>query len=257
MSITLYEHADFNGRKVILTESNMDLTQIGFNDKASSLKVASGTWIVYQHINYEGRSYQVSAGSYNYGDICGSIGNDVISSVKLISNEICLYEHSGFGGTAMPLTESVPNLVTLGFNDKASSVRVAQGTWTLYEHVNYQGRSMLVTPGSYDIQKIREGLGNDVASSVKQMSCEIILYEHSDFKGMALPLTQSTPNLVDLGFNDKASSIIVVSGTWSVFEHVDYKGKCFTLNKPGTYNYKHLCDGIGNDVISSVRCDSF
>lgn len=256
MSITLYEHGGYKGRKVVLTDSNRNFCEIGFNDKASSIKVTSGTWILYEHANFQGKSYQVSQGCYDCSQVSAGVGNDTISSVKLVTNKITLFRDAGFKGTAVPLLESVPNFVSIGFNDEASSIKVEMGTWTVYEHVDYKGRSMQVTPGSYDIDKIHQGIGNDVISSVRLNTAEIVLYEHAGFEGRAVPITQSTPNLCDLNFNDKVSSIIVLSGTWSVFEHVDYQGKCHQFCR-GSYDYRMISGTIGNDVISSIRLDSY
>lgn len=256
MSITLYEHRDFHGRKVVLTNSHKDLNEIGFNNQASSIKVASGTWVVYQHKDFGGKCYQVSKGSYDYCDVCEGIGNDTISSVKLVSDKITLFRDAGFKGTALPLLESVPNFKHIGFNDEASSVKVEQGNWTLFEHVDYEGKSMAVSPGSYDVHELREGVGNDVISSVKLNSAQILLYEHDKFEGRAVPVTHSTPSLRDLSFDDKISSIIVVSGKWSVHEHADYHGKSCELTK-GSYDQRHISHHVGNDEISSVKLISY
>ena len=65
------------------------------------------------------------------------------------------------------MTESTPNLVRKDFNDIASSLEVTKGTWKLWEHVDYKGKFFVVTPGKYNINEIREKIGNDVISSVE------------------------------------------------------------------------------------------
>ena len=82
-SVTLYEHADYKGRKLTLTESTPNLVWRGFNDIASSVEVAKGTWKLWEHVDYKGNSFVVTPRKYNIGEIREKIGNDVISSVEL------------------------------------------------------------------------------------------------------------------------------------------------------------------------------
>ncbi len=164
--IKLYEHADFKGREVALTISANNLTNFGFNDVISSVKVVRGTWILYKDSNFQGKSYQIGPGSYGMGDISAKIGNDVVSSVQLVG-KITLYEHASFKGKTLTLEKSAPNFSDLKFNDEASSIKVLSGTWILYEHANYSGRSALIGKGDYDIQAVQGLIGNDVISSVK------------------------------------------------------------------------------------------
>ena len=83
MSITLYEHADFKGREVTLTQSTPNLKDVNdFNDIASSVRVNSGTWRLCEHVNYKGRYYDVGVGQHDIKKIEEKIGNDLISSVQ-------------------------------------------------------------------------------------------------------------------------------------------------------------------------------
>ena len=83
MSITLYEHADFRGREITLYKSTPDLRLVNdFNDKASSAKVTSGVWQLYEHVDYKGKYMEVTPGDYNSAIIIEKLGNDIISSVK-------------------------------------------------------------------------------------------------------------------------------------------------------------------------------
>ena len=86
MSIKLYEHSRYEGREVSLTDSNTNLVDIGFNDKASSVKVESGKWILWEHIHFEGKYYIIGSGHYDYEHLEQIIGNDKVSSVQKLSN---------------------------------------------------------------------------------------------------------------------------------------------------------------------------
>lgn len=166
-------------------------------------------------------------------------------------SQIVLYEHAGFQGQTIQLTESCPDLRKMHFNDKVSSIEVVSGSWKVCEHIEYSGKSWVIGPGRYDLLTIHENIGNDAISSV-QTAESITLFEHAGFSGRDLELHKSTPNFVPLGFNDKASSIKVASGTWIVYEHINYEGKYWEIG-PGEYDIKVLHEKIGNDVISSVK----
>ena len=86
MSIKLYEHWRYEGREVSLTDSNTNLVNIGFNDKVSSVKVESGKWILWEHIQFEGKYYIIGPGHYDVEHLKQIIGNDKVSSVQKLSN---------------------------------------------------------------------------------------------------------------------------------------------------------------------------
>jgi hypothetical protein len=92
--IELFEHSGFGGRQVVLTddESNLDAIH-NFNDETSSCRVTSGTFTLFQHINYEGFSFTVCArggpgsdGEYPNPSTLAD-RNGVVSSVKKNSDE--------------------------------------------------------------------------------------------------------------------------------------------------------------------------
>ena len=83
VAITIFEHHDFAGKSRVLDKSVPDfaIDSLDFHDVASSAIVTGGTWILYEHPNYQGENATCSA-----GDVIGlSIGDDVLSAVKLIS----------------------------------------------------------------------------------------------------------------------------------------------------------------------------
>ena len=250
MSIILYAHGGFKGRERALESSIGDLRSSNFNDKASSVKVQSGTWKLWEHVNFTGRCYQVGPGDYDIGIISAQIGNDVISSVELVP-KIILYEHGGFKGRERALESSIGDLRSSNFTDKASSVKVQSGTWKLWEHINFTGRCYQVGPGDYDIGIISAQIGNDVISSVELVP-KIILYAHGGFKGRERTLESSIGDLRSSNFTDKASSVKVQSGTWKLWEHINFTGRCYQVG-PGDYDIGIISAQIGNDVISSVE----
>ncbi|XP_062872208.1 epidermal differentiation-specific protein-like [Trichomycterus rosablanca] len=76
--ITLYEHADYKGRSIVLT-TETKLSYGNFNDIASSHKVQKGVWVLYQHVDRRGDKMLARAGH----DVPGyKTLNDRISQVR-------------------------------------------------------------------------------------------------------------------------------------------------------------------------------
>ena len=54
--ILFFERPDFNGRRFAATQSVSNLADQGFNDRASSVVVRSGTWQLCSDAYFRGRS---------------------------------------------------------------------------------------------------------------------------------------------------------------------------------------------------------
>jgi hypothetical protein len=53
--ITFYEHDNFNGRRFTVTDSISDFANMGFNDRASSVSIRSGSWQLCPDAFFRGR----------------------------------------------------------------------------------------------------------------------------------------------------------------------------------------------------------
>ncbi|MBN3313103.1 EDSP protein, partial [Atractosteus spatula] len=78
--IQLFEHINYNGREVTRREET-NLQEIAFSDRASSHKVKSGVWVLYEHINRQG-SQLVSFPGENVPNYVQISFNDVASHVR-------------------------------------------------------------------------------------------------------------------------------------------------------------------------------
>ncbi|XP_073693975.1 epidermal differentiation-specific protein-like [Garra rufa] len=78
--ITLFEHINYQGRKVTL-QKETNLQEIDFSDIASSHKVKGGVWVLYEHINRQGAQLVAFPGEEvpSYLPFCF---NDVVSYVR-------------------------------------------------------------------------------------------------------------------------------------------------------------------------------
>jgi len=104
---------------------------VGVSVAALSTQVMAATdspACFYQHINYQGKEFCVSAGSDN---LSKAPWNNYVSSVKLQPGfSLTLFENFNAGGRKLPLTASAANLVSLNFNDIASSYKIERASST-------------------------------------------------------------------------------------------------------------------------------
>jgi len=78
--ITFYEGESYRGRAFTTSQQVRDFSRIGFNDRASSVVVASGRWEVCEDARYSGRCVMLRPGSY---DSLRALGmENSISSVR-------------------------------------------------------------------------------------------------------------------------------------------------------------------------------
>ena len=87
--IVFYEYENLHGRSFSTDRSISNLDHSGFNDRASSAIVESGTWQVCEDAYYKGKCVTLRKGQY---PTLNSVGmNDVISSVRRLSKPVGPY----------------------------------------------------------------------------------------------------------------------------------------------------------------------
>merc|ERR1712142_89636 len=262
--MVVYDRTNYRGRYQILRSKKLrpgkyDRHQLKIgNDKVASVRCVHHTTVLkYEHEknNKTKKSSRKTKKSSR-------------STKKTSRSTKCgvLYEHANFGGRKYSISHSTKFVGW--FNDKTSSIVVNNG-WIMdvYQHSNYRGRKLRLNPGRHNMSSLRR-IGNDSISSVRctkktsrstkktggSAQCGV-LYEHDKLRGRQYPISHSTKFVG--WFNDKTSSIVVNKG-WImyVYQHSNYRGRQ-TQFYPGRYNVSRLRrDGIGNDSISSVRCQN-
>lgn len=143
-SITLFEHANYQGRSVTVTDDVTNLTSRGLNDAVSSMRIqGDGRWEVCIHADFRGNCQIIDQDMPNMSRWAF---NDRISSVRRVrfrgpgsETGVTLYSGPGFTGERLTLTGEVTNLQSRNFNDRAQSIEVHSGDWTVCVHANYDG----------------------------------------------------------------------------------------------------------------------
>jgi len=278
--ITLYKDRDFRGDTLTLRRAAPDLEQTGFNDSASSLIVRDGVWEVCTDPNYRGNCTRLQPGEYNRLELTL---NDRVASAREIVGvstapvvtapvaappavvapgpRIVLYQHPGFAGYGVEITETHGNLNRIPSYEPAAAAIVYGGTWRLCTLEYYRGECADFAPGRYDslgslngriysaeLVSAAPGPVGIVAPTPSEP--RVVLYELPDFAGQSLAIERrETPSLGWMGFRDRAASMRVEGGYWMFCTDVRFGGSCRTFG-PGEY------PRLGPDLdhhIASVR----
>lgn len=187
--LTLFEDDNFRSRAVTVRDTTDDLSRVGFNDKASSIMVRSGTWEVCTDSGFRGNCKNLTPGEYR--SMPGM--NDAISSVREVGRDgrgdgrgdgrndghrpdrdwghgndgrrasLEVYSGAGQNGGSARLDRDNGNFATIGFNDRATSIVIDGGYWQLCSDANYQGTCRVFGPGRHD--DLGRGLDGRVSSA--------------------------------------------------------------------------------------------
>ena len=164
--LTLYEFGNFAGRSLTATDAVSNFAPRGFNDRAASAVIRSGTWELCADADFRGRC--VTLGPGRYPDLA-SMGLDRnLSSVREIGaapdygggtgeawggggnrGRVTLYEGVGFAGEPFVADSTQPNLHDQDFNDRARSLIVLAGQWEMCTDAYYRGACETFGPGRY------------------------------------------------------------------------------------------------------------
>lgn len=170
VEITLYEHQNFDGRRMTLRGTLDNLDRTSFNDRASSITIRSGIWELCSDAYFHGNCRRLGPGQYAG---LGQGMNDTISSVRPVRGydegpgpgpyppppgagggsgppSIQLFERREFGGRSITLTKNAPNFENFGFNDRIDAAIVRRGVWRLCADERMQGNCRDFGPGRYN-----------------------------------------------------------------------------------------------------------
>lgn len=166
-TLELFELPDFEGASVSIKEDTPSLRDVGFLNKAQSLKITGEPWFLFSDANYKGNFRCFNQG--NYSSI-PAIQKDIESArhVKggLYNPKITLYEHINYGGRAVTLEKAANSLKSYGFDNMASSHKQVSGAWIVYAGEYYTGDQIVALAGD-EVPDYRKIGWNDKASSLK------------------------------------------------------------------------------------------
>lgn len=174
-AIVLYADPGFRGRSLLIDTRAPSLGRAGFNDRASSIEILSGTWRVCVHSEFRGRCEILSRSAPRLS----RLGlNDNISSVRPVRGRhdgyggypgrgaVTLFTDPRFSGRAIPIGGAVPYLSQLRANDNVSSIDVRSGRWLVCTDPEFRGRCEVIEG---PVRRLRDFGLNDNISSIRPL----------------------------------------------------------------------------------------
>ena len=156
-SIVLFDSPGMTGRSYTLNGPMRNFEGTGFNDRAVSAIVNSGTWQLCADADFQSSCEVLGPGQWpNLGSVTGRV-----SSARPVptsgggggwggNSRVVLYEGQNFSGRSYTVnTDVLSNLASTGFNDRASSMRVERGYWMFCTDANFMGECRTFGPGDY------------------------------------------------------------------------------------------------------------
>lgn len=171
----IYDGDNCTGDYRMLHDNVHDLHAMGFDNRANSFRVYSGTWSFYRDAGYQERNgpmititgYNPNAACQGFDDHAASRGfsfpDNRLSAVALTASVTTsklpaplvaiLYDHTHFQGQYRVLTRMTPNFHDIEFDNDAESIRVIRGIWAFYRNADYgqttSRPSLALGPGDY------------------------------------------------------------------------------------------------------------
>ena len=167
--ITLFSEENFRGEVRSFDRDVRRLSSVNFNDRARSVRVISGVWLLCEDANFGGRCEYVDRDIPDLRRL-GLRGN--ISSISLSpydvgpgAHAITLFQHDNFGGAFLGFDEEVRDLGQYNYNDTASSIRITSGRWLICEDRDFRGACEVVRG---DVRDLSSVYLNDRITSLRQ-----------------------------------------------------------------------------------------
>lgn len=265
--VTLYESEGFEGRKLVITQSQRAAFFAGsqFNNVTSSILVERIPMVTIYQGDYTGPSISLGVGRYNFSALA-DIG-DVSSARVPLGLRLILFENQNFTGRSIVLTRDTGTdlMTSYQFNNRTNSFivekieeekvkEIEKKSVIIYED-NFSGDSRRLAPGRYDYQQL--GIRDNSLSSITiPPGFRVQLFDHAGFEDRLMTLRADTN--VDFfltnSVNDKATALIVeeipiTEVTITVYTD-RFQGASQEL-LPGRYRAIDLT--VGNNSISSIR----
>lgn len=266
--VTLYEHAGFEGRKLVVTQNQRAsfFAENKFNNVTSSILVEWIPMVTIYQGDYDGPSAKLGIGRYNLSKL-GTM-TDVSSARVPAGLRLILFEYENFSGRSTTLTRDTGTdlMTSYQFNNKANSFIVEKveeevtlkpqekNSVIVYED-NFSGASRRLGPGRYDYRQlgIRD---NSLSSIVIPPGFRVQLFDYAGFKQILMTLRTDT----DVNFfianacNDRVTAMIIDEIPQTDFTVTVYTDSFEGVSQnllPGKYLARDLA--VGNNSISSVR----
>ena len=189
------EHANYQGRCVIVSGSESDLRRNSWDDTISSLRRVRG------------------------GYVPGPVG-DVY---------IVLFDQENYRGTPTNYNGPVFNL-----SRRVQSVTIGRGTWELCDRPNFNGRCITLEQSVPDLRSYNmrnrvasaRPISGDASGPFPPTNdWYIVVFEDTRYRGNPTNYKDEEADI-----NKRARSVTIGSGVWELCEGRNFSGRCVTLS---------------------------
>jgi hypothetical protein len=241
---TLYQDINYGGPSAsFFTNNNYpDLSSIGWNDRASSIRVSPGTVVaVYSDINFAGRCETIRADDADLRN--NTVGNDTISSLQVgAACPVVMWNGTNYTGAINWASGDIPDL-GYQFSDLVSSVKTQGNKVALYDLPNYGGVCENLTADDPDLGN--NPIGHRASSLRIGVDCPVqaVLYADINYGGdYRMVAVNNSPTYLESAWADRASSIHVTSGGI-----LDAQNHFTTYSSTIGYQFLVLCSRFRGD----------
>ena len=273
--IIFYEFEGFGGAQANLRSITTNFEAVGFNDRANSVRVRSGTWLLCTDAEFRGTCATFAPGEYRGLDarFANAISSAREVEIYRIQRSdypsqnralIEFFDQRDYAGQSLLLETDSENFSALDFNDRAVSIIVSGGTWELCTDAGYRGTCRIYSPGRYN--DLGAGMAREISSAHLVSGGQdypnpignadgnnnvgsLVLYDGDGFLGRGMSISGNVASLERTGFNDATQSIVIEQGTWEFCTDANFRGTCRVLG-PGYYR---RLDPELYRTISSIR----
>lgn len=223
-SVTLHSFSGYGGTSKTFNDVTPQLDNWTLNDKAESISVQGGSWLLCQDAGFAGPCLVARADIRDLDDFGMS---DKISSVRPLPDDIRLDHGTVFS-------------------------RDYSGNYVFYQ-ADFNGNlSPVQSYGSNSSGSYGSGYGQTGQAEAPYQGPrdpDLIVYEDYNYRGAALGLNTDVRTLNEFGFNDRISSVEIRHGDWEFCTGTYFNGNCTVLDA----DQLRMSDISLNDNVSSVR----
>lgn len=198
---------NYMGRCVVVSGSEANLRQSGWDNMISSARLLSG----------------------------GGTAPPIRPPIQPMPTGLELFSRTQFAGDRRVISNDEADLRRSGFDDRARSLRIRAGeTWEVCADTSF--RNCLVVNSDWrdlngvrmsqrisSVRRWRQGGGVGDGNRVYLM-----LFDDRGFRGRSIRLTRESPLLV--GFANLAESVRVGGGSWQLCDRRDFAGQCVVVS---------------------------
>ncbi|KAB1268629.1 Beta/gamma crystallin domain-containing protein 2 [Camelus dromedarius] len=263
----LYEEPEFQGRKLVLPEGDVELGAPG--PAWSTQGIGSLRRVVRDYITPEISLYSEEGLKGQRVKLTEALEDPqhlerplqgCPSVEKPGEPKAVVYEAPDFQGQSWEVSRDIynlqqpedsqsPHLASVG------SLRVLGGCWVGYEKEGFRGHQYLLEEGEYADWSHWGGY-NEALTSLRVIRTDfgdpaLVLFEAMDFEGHGVEVSEALRDVELAGHAPRTQAIHVLSGVWVAYQEVGFSGEQYVLEK-GVYRN---CDdwGAGNSALASLQ----